>query len=60
MAKIENVFCRMLHKNIDIAYCIELQMIVDEEIEPTEEEKDLTDEHFKSCDRCEIRKKFFN
>ena len=41
MAGTELVKCPMLKENIDVAYCIELQMIANKEIKPTQ-----TEEHF--------------
>lgn len=56
MANINNANCPMLRKNIDIAYCIELRMIADNEIYPTEKEKYLTKEDFEKCHQCEMRR----
>lgn len=56
MDKIETVDCPMLQKKIDIAYCIELQMIADKEVKPTDEEKHLSESDYKKCRQCRIRK----
>lgn len=55
MVKIENVDCPMMRKNIDIAYCIELRMIVDNEIKPSDSEKHLGLEDCEKCKQCKIR-----
>lgn len=39
MSEIELVKCPMLKENVDVAYCIELQMIANEEIKPTKTEE---------------------
>lgn len=52
MAEIEDVRCPMLKRRIDIAYCIELQMIANEEIKPTDKEKHLTEKDFSVCRAC--------
>ena len=52
------VNCPMLNDEIDIAYCIELQMISDQYIKPTLDEKDLTKDHFKICQKCEKRQNY--
>ena len=56
MAQIETVDCPMLQEKIDIAYCIELQMIADKEVKPTDEEEHLSDEDYEKCRKCKIRK----
>ena len=56
MDKVENVNCPMLRDNIDIAYCIELQMIVGNEVLPTDKEKHLSDADYKRCRQCKVRK----
>lgn len=56
MGKIDNVDCPMIFSNIDISYCIELQMIVDNEVLPTADEKHLSDNDYKKCHQCKIRK----
>lgn len=53
MATIEKVQCPMLNKSIDLAYCIELQMMANDEIEPTEDEMQLTENDFAICKGCE-------
>ena len=55
MFKIENVDCPMMRKNIEIAYCIELRMIVANEIKPSDSEKHLCLEDYKKCKQCKIR-----
>lgn len=55
MAKIELVSCPMLKKNIDVAYCIELQMIAGNEIKPTADEEHLTDKDYTVCANCKKR-----
>lgn len=52
MSEIELVKCPMLKENIDIAYCIELQMIANEEIKPTKAEEYLTAKNYAICLKC--------
>lgn len=51
MAGTELVKCPMLKENIDVAYCIELQMIANKEIKPTQ-----TEEHFTAKRLCGLFK----
>ena len=56
MAEIVNdVNCPMMNKIIELGYCVELQMITDGAILPTENEQYLTDTHFKLCQDCPKR-----
>ena len=55
MDKIDFVYCPMLKQPIDVAYCIELQMIADKEIKPTKSEENLTAENYSICCRCKKR-----
>lgn len=56
MAKIiDDVKCPMLNKDIELGYCVELQMIADGAITPTEDEKYLSDTQFKLCKDCPKR-----
>lgn len=52
MAEIELVKCPMLKENIEVAYCIELQMIANEEIKPTKTEEHLTTKDYEICLKC--------
>lgn len=52
---IDEVLCPMLSENIDIGYCIELQMIADNEVKPTQDEENLTKEDFEICYNCKKR-----
>ena len=52
MSKIELINCPILKKNIDVAYCIELQMIANEEVKPTDDEKYITDDEWNFCRNC--------
>ena len=56
MDKIENINCPMMCDNIDIAYCIELQMIAGNEVLPTVKEKHLSDNDYEKCRQCKVRK----
>lgn len=55
MVKIENVDCPMMGKNIDIAYCIELRMVADNEIKPSNSEKHLGSSDYEKCKHCRMR-----
>ena len=52
MAQIELINCPMLKKNIDVAYCIELQMIANNEIKPTDDEISINDDELAFCRNC--------
>lgn len=52
MAEVEIVKCPMLGKEIDVCYCIELQMIAGGEIKPTSNERILTEKEFQVCLGC--------
>ena len=49
------VNCPMMKKIIDLGYCIELQMVADKDIKPTDDEKHLTDKDFVICKNCKKR-----
>ena len=56
MAEMINcAFCPIKNKEIDIAYCIELQMIADNEVLPTEEDKHLSKKDYEQCRQCKTR-----
>lgn len=50
--KREYMRCPMMKDNIDIGYCIELQMIAGKEVKPTREEAHLTDRDWEICRNC--------
>ena len=52
---IEEVFCPMMKKEIDVGYCNELQMIADNDIKPTVDEEHLTNTDYKICHNCKKR-----
>lgn len=52
---IDDVFCPMMKKMIEIGYCVELQWIADDEIFPTADEEYLTNEDFAICKKCKKR-----
>ena len=52
MAGTELVKCPMLKENIDVAYCIELQMIANKEIKPTQSEEHFTAKDYAVCLKC--------
>ena len=56
MDVLENVDCPMMCNNIDFAYCVELQMFVNDEVLPTDEEKHLSESDYEKCRHCKIRK----
>ena len=45
----------MMGKNIDIAYCIELRMVADNEIKPSNSEKHLGSSDYEKCKHCRMR-----
>lgn len=56
MAKVvEDVFCPMLKRIIELGYCCELQWIADDSIIPTEDEKYLTEDDYAICKQCKKR-----
>ena len=52
---IEDIFCPMMKKVIELGYCVELQWIADDAIYPTTDEKFLTDKDFAICKKCKKR-----
>lgn len=52
---IYDVMCPMLKRQIETGYCDELQMIADDAITPTEDEKHLTEKDFLVCRNCKKR-----
>lgn len=56
MAEIELVKCPMLKKTVDVAYCIELQMIANKEVKPTDEEQHISDSEWEICRKCKKQK----
>ena len=48
----EYIRCPMMKDNIDIGYCIELQMIAGKEVKPTKDETYLTDQDWEICRNC--------
>ena len=56
MSETELVKCPMLERIVDIAYCIELQMIANKEVKPTDEERHISDSEWEVCRKCEKQK----
>ena len=53
MAEIdEYIRCPMIKKNIDVGYCIELQMVANNEVKPTKDEEYLTAHDWNICKNC--------
>lgn len=49
---VELMNCPMMNKKIDLAYCLELQMISNNEIKKTADEKEITEQMWDICRRC--------
>ncbi|MCD8050945.1 MAG: hypothetical protein LUE89_04615 [Clostridiales bacterium] len=52
---IEEVYCPMMGKVVDVGYCNELQMIADKAVKPMPEEAHLTASDFAVCKECPKR-----
>ncbi len=52
---VDDVFCPIMRKTIEIGYCVEIQWIADGMVIPTDDEKHLTDNDFQICQNCKKR-----